>query len=101
MKNIGSKYVPAWVEQTIGLGNTSYAALTPTLIATLCAIVLVSILLIYFFRLGAVSVVVTTIGSAFGGLGAMVLLTAEYTTISLFAFIAVAVLNLIPLLNQT
>lgn len=95
VKNIGSKYVPAWVEQTIGLGNTSYAALTPTLIATLCAIVLVSILLIYFFRLGAVSVVVTTIGSAFGGLGAMVLLTAEYTTISLFAFIAVAMASLI------
>ena len=95
VKNIGSKYVPAWVEQTIGLGNTSYAALTPTLIATLCAIVLVSILLIYFFRLGAISVVVTTIGSAFGGLGAMVLLTAEYTTISLFAFIAVAMASLI------
>ena len=95
VKNIGSKYVPAWVEQTIGLGNTSYAALTPTLIATLCAIVLVSILLIYFFRLGAVSVVVTTIASVFGGLGSMVLLTAEYTTISLFAFIAVAMASLI------
>ena len=95
VKNIGSKYVPAWVEQTIGLGNTSYAALTPTLIATLCAIVLVSILLVYFFRLGALSVITTTIGSVFGGLGAMVLLTAEYTTISLFAFVAVAMASLI------
>ena len=95
IKNIGSKYVPAWVEQTIGLGDTSYAALTPTLIATLCAILLVSILLIYFFRLGAVSVIVTTIVSVFGGLGSMVLLTAEYTTISLFGFIAVAMASLI------
>ena len=95
VKHVGSKYVPAWVEQTIGLGDTSYVALTPTLIATLCALVLVSILLVYFFRLGAVSVVTTTVASVFGGLGAMVLLTAEYTTISIFAFIAVAMASLI------
>ena len=95
VKNIGTKYVPAWVEQTIGLGDTSYVALTPTLIATLCAIVLTSILLIYFYRLGAVSVIVTTIASVFGGLGAMVLLTAEFTTISIFGFIALAMASLI------
>ncbi len=95
VKNIGSKYVPAWVEQTIGLSDTSYVALTPTLIATLAALVLVSILLVYFFRLGAVSVIVNTIASVFAGLGAMVLLTAEYTTISIFAFIAVAMASLI------
>ena len=95
VKNIGSRYVAAWVEQTIGLGNTSYVALTPTLIATLCAIVLVSVLLIYFYRLGALSVVTTTIASVFGGLGAMVLLTAEFTTISIFGFIAVAMASLI------
>ncbi len=95
VKNIGSKFVPAWVEQTIGLGDTSYIALTPTLIATLCALVLVSILLVYFFRLGAVSVIVNTVASVFAGLGEMVLLTAEYTTISIFAFVAVAMASLI------
>ena len=94
IKNFGSNYVDAWIEQTIALNTVSTVAFTPTFIALLCAIVLVSILLVYFFRLGALSVITTTIVSMFAGLASMVLLTAEFTTISIFAFIALAITSL-------
>ena len=55
---------------------------------------LVSVLLVYFFRLGAVGVITTTLMSVFSGLASMVLLTAEFTTISIFAFIALAITSL-------
>ena len=103
ISNIGSNYVDAWIEQTISLNTVASVAFTPTLIATLCAIVLVSALLVYFYRLGAVGVIVTTIVSLFAGLAAMVLLTAEFTTISIFAFIALAFASLasgVILLNK-
>ena len=94
IKNFGSNYVDAWIEQTIALNTVATVAFTPTFIALLCALVLVSVLLVYFFRLGAVSVITTTIGSLFAGLAAMILLTAEFTTISIFAFIALAITSL-------
>ncbi len=94
IKNMGSNYVDAWIEQTISRGVVASVAFTPTFIALLCAIVLVSILLVYFFRLGAVSVITTTIVSVFAGLASMILLTAEFTTISIFAFIALAMTSL-------
>ena len=94
IKTIGSNYVDAWIEQTIALGTVSTVAFTPTFIALLCAIVLVSVLLVYFFRLGSVGVITTTIVSLFAGLASMVLLTAEFTTISIFAFIALAITSL-------
>lgn len=94
IKTIGTNYVDAWIEQTISLGVVAGVAFTPTLIALLAAIVLVSVLLVYFFRLGSVSVIVTTIASLFAGLASMVLLTAEFTTISIFGFIALAIASL-------
>ena len=103
VKNFGSNYVDAWIEQTISLGTVASIAFTPTFIATLCAIVLVSVLLVYFYRLGAVGVITTTIVSLFAGLASMVLLTAEFTTISIFAFIALAISSLasgVVLLNK-
>ena len=94
IKNIGSNHVDAWIEQTIALKTVATVAFTPTFIALLCAIVLVSVLLVYFFRLGAVGVITTTLLSLFSGLASMVLLTAEFTTISIFAFIALAITSL-------
>lgn len=94
IKNLGSNYVDAWIEQTLSLGTVASVAFTPTFTATLCAIVLVSVLLVYFFRLGAVSVITTTLVSLFAGLASMILLTAEFTTISIFGFIALAITSL-------
>ena len=103
VKNVGSNYVDAWIEQTVSLNTVASVAFTPTFIATLCAIVLVSVLLVYFYRLGAIAVIVTTLVSLFAGLASMVLLTAEFTTISIFAFIALAFVSLasgVILLNK-
>ena len=103
IKAIGTNYVDAWAEQMIGKGATSYVAFTPTLIAMLCAIVLVSSLLVYFFRVGSVGVIVSTIVSLFAGLASMVLLSAEFSLISIFGFIALAIASLasgVLLLNK-
>lgn len=94
IKCIGNNYVDAWVEQTIALGAVSTVAFTPTLIALLAALMLISILLVYFFRVGSVSVIVTTVVSLFAGLASMVLLSAEFTTISIFGFVALALVSL-------
>ena len=94
IKHMGNNYVDPWVEPIIALNATSSVALNPTLIALLAAMVLVSILLVYFFRLGAVSVIVTTIVSLFAGLASMVLLSAEFTAISIFGFVALAMASL-------
>ena len=103
IKNIGYNYVDAWQEQIISLNATSSLAFTPTLIALLSAIVLVSLLLVYFYRLGAISVIVTTIVSLFAGLASMILLSAEFTAISIFGFVAIAITSLasgVLLLNK-
>ena len=94
IKYMGDNYADPWVEPIVALNATSSVAFNPTLIALLAAIVLVSILLVYFFRLGAVSVIVTTIVSLFAGLASMVLLSAEFTAISIFGFVALAMASL-------
>ncbi len=94
IKNVGSNHVSAWVEDLISLQDKARVAISPTFIALLAGIALVSVLLVYFFRLGSVSVIVTTIVSMFAGLASMILLTAEFTTITIFAFVALATASL-------
>ncbi len=66
-----------------------------TLSATVAAIVLVSLLLFFFYRLGALSAVTTTLVSVFGGFVFMVLAGLEYSTLSVAALVTVALLSLV------
>lgn len=94
IKHLGSKQVAPQIENIINLGNLSSVAFSATLIATLCSIVLVSLLLIYFYRLGAVSVIVTALITLLAGLASMVWLSAEFTTITVMAFIVLALASI-------
>ena len=83
-----SKRATYFVESLVALDSHETVAWSRTFIATLCAIVVVSLLLVYFYRLGASSVAVTSIVATFIGLLFVVLLGAEYNIAGLVGLIA-------------
>ena len=84
-----------WVEELVSLGSQMTVAWSRTFIATLCAIVVVSLLLIYFYRLGALSVATTSIVSTFFGLLFVVLFSAEFNIAGIVGLISVAITSII------
>lgn len=83
------------VESLVALGTHETVAWSRTFIATLCAIAVITLLLIYFYRLGASSVAVTSIVSTFLGLLFVVLLGAEYNVAGLVGLIALGLISVI------
>ena len=90
-----SEKANAWVEELVSLGAHESVAWSRTFIATLCAIVVVSLLLVYFYRLGALSVATTSIVSTFGGLLFVVLFGAEFNIAGIIGLIALAFTSII------
>ena len=66
-----------------------------TFIATLCAVVVVSLLLVYFYRLGALSIATTSIVSTFFGLLFIVLLGAEFNIAGIIGLASLALTSVI------
>ena len=79
-----------WVESLLSLNEKETLAWSRTFIATLCAIVVASLLLVYFYRLGALSVATTSIVSTFFGLLFVVLLGAEFNIAGIVGLISLA-----------
>ena len=84
-----------WVEDLVSLGSQMNVAWSRTFIATLCAIVVVTLLLIYFYRLGALSVATTSIVSTFFGLLFVVIFGAEFNIAGVIGLISVAITSII------
>ena len=84
-----------WVESLLNLGEKETLAWSRTFIATLCAIVVVSLLLVYFYRLGALSVATTSIVSTFFGLLFVVLLGAEFNIAGVVGLMALAFASIV------
>ena len=85
-----SKRATYFVEGLVALDAHETVAWSRTFIATIVAIVVVSLLLVYFFRLGASGVAVTSIVSTFIGLLFVVLFRAEFNIAGLVGLIALA-----------
>ena len=84
-----------WVEDLFSLGaHMSISWTSRTFLATLCAVVVVSLLLVYFYRLGALSVATTSIVSTFFGLFFIVIFGAEFTIASIVGLIALALTSI-------
>ena len=66
-----------------------------TFIATICAVVVVSLLLVYFYRLGALSIATTSIVSTFFGLMFIVIFSAEFNVASVVGLIGLALTSII------
>ena len=76
------------------VGNDGIVQWSATLRATIVCIVIISLLLVVFYRIGTLSVATLTIGSVFAGIGSIILFTAEFNAAGLIALCAVAVASL-------
>ena len=79
----------------VALGNNVTIAWSRTFIATLCALVVVSLLLIYFYRLGALSIATISVVSTFAGLIFIVVFGAEFTVAGVIGLICLALTSVI------
>ena len=84
-----------WVESLLNLGEKETLAWSRTFIATICAIVVCSLLLVYFYRLGALSVATTSIVSTFFGLLFIVLLGAEFNIAGIVGLISLGFASIV------
>ena len=87
-----SQNVNASVESLVSVDG--YLQWTSTLRATIVCIVIISLLLVVFFRLGSLSIITTTIGSVYAAIGSIILFTAEFNAAGLIALCLVAVASL-------
>ena len=88
-------FVPATTESLITSSDPhQYVAWSRTFIATLCAIVIISLLIAVFFKLSTTSIAVTTLGSVFASIGFIFLLNSEFNVAALVAYVAVALASL-------
>lgn len=83
------------VEPLVTVTTSERLANSTTLIATLVAIAVLSLLLVVFFRLGSLAAIVTTIGSVFGGVGLLVATGATFNTAAVVGLVLVAIASLV------
>ena len=86
-----SRTVDSWSENLVSEGKI---ALGRTFIATAVGILVVSAILVLFYRLGALSVVTNSLLSVFAAIGFTVLFKAEFSAFAVIALVAVAVASL-------
>ena len=98
VKYINSDYdiiVPAWVEALVVNGDPNRSvAWSHTMIATVIAVVIISLLLVVFFKLGASGIVVSSIASVYGAIGLLITLAGEFNVAALVGIILVAIASL-------
>ena len=91
-----SERADAWVESLLDRsGEIETVAWSNTFIATLCAIVVVSLLLVYFYRLGALSIATTSIVGTFSGFLFIVLFGAEFNVAGIIGLLSLALVNIL------
>ena len=86
-----SKTVDAWSENLVSEGHI---AMSRTFLATVAGILVLSALLVLFYRLGALSVVTNSIISVFAAIGFTILFKAEFSAFAIIALVAVAIASL-------
>ena len=79
----------------VSLGKNMTVAWSRTFIATLCVVVVVSLLLVYFYKLGALSIATTSIVSTFAGLIFIVVFNAEFTIAGVIGLLSLALTSVI------
>ncbi len=71
-----------------------YVAFSRTILATIICFLIVSLLLVAFYRLGALSVIGTTAVSVFGAIGFIIVFNLEFNTAAIFGIVGVALASL-------
>lgn len=87
-----STNVSASTEALINIASSGpQLAWSATLRATIVCVVVLSLLAAVFYRLSALALATTTIGSVFAGVASIILFTAEFNAAGLIALVAVAI----------
>lgn len=85
----------AWIENLVVNGDPNRnVAWSHTMIATIIGIVVISLLLVVFFKLGATGIIVSSLASVYGALGLLVTLGGEFNIAVLVGVILVALATL-------
>ena len=88
-------YEGAWSEVIVVNGDPNRdVAWSRTLIASIIAVAVISLLLAVFFKLSAVSIIVTSLLSVYGAIGLLVALTSEFNLAALIGLVLVAIASL-------
>ncbi len=87
--------VSAWTENLINYGTKATLAWSNTLLATVVSIIVLCLVLIVFYRLGAVSTLVMTLASVFGGIGFLVLFGVQFNLATIIGLSAVALASIV------
>ena len=91
-----SMSVNPWVESLITNSDPyQYVAWSRTLIAMICAIIITSLLLVLFFKLGALSVGVCSLLALYSSIGFVTLLAAEFNIATIVGIMLVTVASLV------
>ena len=93
-----SKSASAWNETLINEGGVAFSK---TFIAVIAAIIILSFILVAFYRLSAVAIAVNAIVSVFAAIGATILFKAEFTTFAIAALVVVAFASLVSSIIYT
>ncbi len=98
VKYINEKYdiiENAWIENLVVNGDPNRnVAWSHTMIATIIGIVVISLLLVVFFKLGATGIIVSSLASVYGALGLLVTLGGEFNIAVLVGIVLVALATL-------
>lgn len=88
------KTVPAWNENLISYGTNATIAMSKTFISAVIALIIVTLILVIFFRLSAVSTFVLTLGTIFSGIGFTILFGVEFNLSAIVGLVAVAITSI-------
>lgn len=87
--------VPAFIENVVNNGDGVLTlAWSKTLIATLSSIIVLTLILILFYRLGALSIFTSSILTLFASVGYIVALSAEFNTFGIIGLVLVSLASL-------
>ena len=80
-----------WVDEIVGMNRHLTVAWSNTFKALLVAVAVISLLLVVFYRFGALSIGTVSITSVFTGICVLVLLNAEFSIAAMVGLCAIAV----------
>ncbi len=89
------KSVPAWTENLIDYGAKATLAWSNTLLATAVATIVLCLVFIVFYRLGAISTIVMTLGSIFGAIGFVVLFGVQINLATIVGLVALSLVSMV------
>lgn len=86
------KIVPAWTENIINYGPiNAKVALSKTFIAAVLSLVVVTLLMVAFYKISASATFIITLTTLFSGLALSILFGVEFTLTSIIGFIATGI----------